>query len=90
VLAWIFRRCEGTADAEETPVGHIPTADGLDLDGLDISDEDFEAVRTVDLDALRDELPQVREHLEKFGDNLPAELWQQFDALEQRLGATAA
>jgi phosphoenolpyruvate carboxykinase (GTP) len=90
VLAWIFRRCEGKADAEETPVGRIPTADGIDLSGLELSQKEFDAVRTVDLDALRDELPQVREHLEKFGDGLPAELWQQFEALEQRLGATAA
>jgi phosphoenolpyruvate carboxykinase (GTP) len=90
VLAWIFRRCQGKVDAEQTPVGNIPLPDGLDLDGLDLSAEDFEAVRTVDLDALRDELPQVREHLEKFGDALPSELWQQFEALEQRLGATAA
>jgi phosphoenolpyruvate carboxykinase (GTP) len=44
----------------------------------------------VDLDALRDELPQVRAHLETFGDSLPQELWDQFEALEQRLGATAA
>ena len=52
--------------------------------------EAFEEVRTVDLDALRDELPQVREHLETFGDDLPQELWAQFEALEQRLGADAA
>jgi phosphoenolpyruvate carboxykinase (GTP) len=90
VLAWIFRRCDGAIDAEQTPVGNVPLPDGLDLSGMDISDEDFEAVRTADLDALRQELPQVREHLEKFGDALPSELWQQFDALEQRLGATAA
>jgi phosphoenolpyruvate carboxykinase (GTP) len=90
VLAWVFRRCQGKADAEETPVGVIPTADGIDLSGLEIPAEDFEAVRTVDLAALRQELPQVREHLEKFGDGLPAELWQQFEALESRLGATAA
>jgi phosphoenolpyruvate carboxykinase (GTP) len=90
VIAWIFRRCEGAAQAEETPVGHIPTADGVDLSGLDLSPEAFEDVRTVDLDALREELPQVRRHLETFGDNLPPELWQQFEALEQRLGAAAA
>jgi phosphoenolpyruvate carboxykinase (GTP) len=90
VLAWIFRRCEGAADGEKTPVGIIPTADGIDLDGLDLEPEAFEEVRNVDLDALRDELPQVREHLETFGDDLPQELWDQFDALEQRLGATAA
>ncbi len=90
VLAWIFRRCEGSVDADETAIGFIPTADGLDLDGLDIAHDAFEEVRNVDLDALRDELPQVRRHLEIFGDELPQELWDQFEALEARLGATAA
>jgi len=90
VLEWVFRRCEGTADAEETPIGRIPTADGIDLSGLDIDADDFEQVRTVDLSALAGELPQVREHLAKFGDQLPEELWAQFETLEERLGATTA
>ncbi len=90
VLAWIFRRCEHAAEAEETPIGYIPTADGIKLDDLDIAPEDFEAVRTVEVDALRDELEQTREHLETFGDDLPRELWTQFEALEERLGATRA
>jgi phosphoenolpyruvate carboxykinase (GTP) len=90
VLEWIFGRCAGTAEGEETPAGIIPTADALDLEGLDIAPEAVEEVRTVDLDALRDELPQVRGHLESFGDDLPQELWKQFEALEQRLGATTA
>ena len=90
VLAWIFRRCEDAVDAEETPAGFIPLPDGLDLSGLDLDEDTFEAVRTVDLDALSQELGQVREHLEKFGDNLPPELWQQFEALEQRLATAAA
>ncbi len=90
VIAWIFRRCEGAAEGEETAVGIIPAPDGIDLAGLDIDPEDFAAVRTVDLDALRDELPQVRAHLERFGEALPQELWDQFEALEQRLGAAPA
>jgi phosphoenolpyruvate carboxykinase (GTP) len=90
VLEWIFRRCEGTAEAEETPIGHIPTADGIDLEGLDIDPEDFEQVRTVDLSALSGELEQVRAHLEKFGDHLPQELKAQLEALEERLSPTAA
>jgi phosphoenolpyruvate carboxykinase (GTP) len=90
VLKWIFRRCEGAADAEETAIGFIPTADGIDLSGLDIDADDFDQVRTVDLSALSGELDQVRAHLEKFGDNLPHELRAQFEALEERLSATAA
>jgi phosphoenolpyruvate carboxykinase (GTP) len=90
VIAWIFRRCEGAAEGEETAVGIVPAPGAVDLSGLDMDADAFEAVRTVDLDALREELPQVREHLETFGDSLPQELWDQFEALEQRLGATAA
>jgi phosphoenolpyruvate carboxykinase (GTP) len=90
VLAWIFRRLEGAVEAEETAIGHIPLADGLDLTGLDIGADVVDEVRNVDLDALREELPQVREHLESFGDGLPQELWEQFEMLEQRLGATTA
>jgi phosphoenolpyruvate carboxykinase (GTP) len=90
VLEWVFRRCEGTAEGETTPIGCIPTADALNLDGLDIDPDDFEQVRTVDLSALSGELPQVRQHLERFGDSLPDEVWAEFDALEERLGATPA
>src|SRR5262245_35898873 len=36
VLKWVFERCEGTAKAEETPIGNLPTQGELDLDGLDI------------------------------------------------------
>ncbi|HKF82140.1 MAG TPA: phosphoenolpyruvate carboxykinase (GTP), partial [Solirubrobacterales bacterium] len=38
VLAWIFRRCEGAVDAEETPVGLIPHAGDVDLSGLELDD----------------------------------------------------
>ena len=29
VLKWIFERCEGTAEAVETPIGNLPNIDGL-------------------------------------------------------------
>jgi len=29
-------------EAEETPIGYVPTVDTLDIDGLDISREDVE------------------------------------------------
>jgi phosphoenolpyruvate carboxykinase (GTP) len=87
VLAWIVRRLEDRADAHETPLGLVPSPDGLDTDGLDIAPEALEALLAVDDAAVREELPQVREHLERFGDDLPAEVRAQLDTLEQRLGA---
>jgi phosphoenolpyruvate carboxykinase (GTP) len=87
VLEWVFRRIEGKVGADETPIGLVPKKGDLDVDGLDISDAALDEVLSVDVDALRDELPQVKEHLARFGDDLPAPVRAQFEALEQRLGA---
>jgi phosphoenolpyruvate carboxykinase (GTP) len=87
VLEWIFRRCAGDADAHETSIGLVPAPGDLYTGGLDVPAEDLEAVLTVDDAALREQLPQVKEHLAQFGDRLPEELRAQFDALEERLNA---
>jgi phosphoenolpyruvate carboxykinase (GTP) len=86
VLEWVFRRCAGDADARETPIGLVPAPGDLYTGGLDISAEDLEEVLTVDPDTLREQLPQVKEHLAQFGDRLPEELQAQLEALERRLG----
>ena len=86
VLEWVFRRCAGDADAHETAIGLVPTPGDLYTGGLDIAAEDLDEVLAVDRDALREQLPQLKEHLAQFGDQLPDELQTQLDALEQRLG----
>ncbi|HEX3239277.1 MAG TPA: phosphoenolpyruvate carboxykinase (GTP) [Solirubrobacterales bacterium] len=86
VLEWVFRRCEGKAEAVETPIGLLPPVDAIDTSGLEISDEAMTELLSVDTDLVKQQLPQLREHLEKFGDKLPAEISAQLDALEQRLG----
>jgi phosphoenolpyruvate carboxykinase (GTP) len=88
VLAWIFRRCQGQAEAEETPIGLVPAEGALDLEGLDIAPEALHELLTVDPEQVRDELPQVREHLAKFGDRLPKQVHEQLEALESRVGAS--
>jgi phosphoenolpyruvate carboxykinase (GTP) len=89
VLAWIFRRAEGKADAVETPIGAVPPVGegGIDIEGLDVSEETMAALLEVDPESWREQLPQVREHYEKFGDQLPDELRAQFDQLVARLEA---
>ena len=85
VLAWIFRRCDGEAEAEETPIGLVPTLDALDTDGLDLAAADLETLIAVDREAYGRELELIREFFTKFGDRLPAGLHRQADALERRL-----
>ena len=85
VLEWIFRRLEGRVDANETPIGLVPNAEDLNLDGIDIDRSALDELLTVDESKLRAELPQVREHLARFGDQLPQELRAQLDSLESKL-----
>jgi phosphoenolpyruvate carboxykinase (GTP) len=89
VLAWIFRRCEGNAEAQETPIGLVPPASAIDTDGLDISPEAMSELLEIDADAWKQQLPQMREHFAKFGDRLPSELEDQLSALVERLQAAS-
>ncbi len=85
VLEWIFRRCEGEAEAAETPVGLVPAPGSIETEGLELAAERLEELLTVDADDVRGQLPQVREHLAQFGDRLPDEVRAQLEALERRV-----
>ena len=87
VLEWVFRRCDGDAEAVETPIGLVPAAGSLNVDGLDIDDADLEALLTVDEAAVSAEIDQVRGHLDSVGDSLPSTLRDELAALEQRLAS---
>jgi phosphoenolpyruvate carboxykinase (GTP) len=86
VLAWIFGRCAGTAEATEAPIGLVPTTNAIDTEGLDISADDMAALLAVDPEDWRAELPSLHEHFAKFSDRLPDALGRQLEGLEQRLG----
>jgi phosphoenolpyruvate carboxykinase (GTP) len=83
VLAWIFRRCDGQAEAAKTPIGYVPEPEHLSIDGLDRAAV-AEAL-SVDLDEARAELDQTQAHLARFGDRLPQVIRDQFEALKERL-----
>jgi phosphoenolpyruvate carboxykinase (GTP) len=87
VLAWVFARCAGHGAGRETPIGVIPPVggEGIDTNGLNVSDEDMAELLRVDVEEWKAQLPQFREYLSKF-DNLPAEITRQLDALQGRLG----
>jgi phosphoenolpyruvate carboxykinase (GTP) len=85
VLKWISERLAGKAEATETPIGNVPTRESLDLDGLGLTDEQIELLLRVDAEAWRDEAAAIRPHYERFGEHLPAPLWDELAKLEQRL-----
>jgi phosphoenolpyruvate carboxykinase (GTP) len=89
VLKWVVERIDGQAEAVETPIGHVPTPDALDTEGLDMSREDLEEALKVDPEDWKAEIPQIQEWFEKFGENLPAVLWTELDGLKARLGVSS-
>ncbi|ALE75580.1 phosphoenolpyruvate carboxykinase [Pseudonocardia sp. EC080610-09] len=88
VLKWVIERLEGSAAAVETPIGFVPTADQIDLEGVDAERADVEASLAVDVEEWKAEIPLIEEWFEKIGDdNLPSSIRDEFEALKQRLGA---
>jgi phosphoenolpyruvate carboxykinase (GTP) len=88
VLKWIIERLEGRATAAETPIGRVPTAEALDVDGLGLTSDELQQCLQVDPDEWRAEIPAITEWFDKFGDKLPTLLWAELDGLKTRLGLT--
>ena len=85
VLEWIFNRCEGIAEAVETPIGRLPTLDGLDFSGLDLSQDEIATLLKVDVEGWLSEIPLIEEYYKSFGDQVPSELWQELQLLKEQL-----
>ncbi|MFI7618083.1 phosphoenolpyruvate carboxykinase (GTP) [Nonomuraea terrae] len=84
VLKWIVERLNGEAEAVPSPIGLLPAE--LDTEGLDLSEDDLRALLTVDREVWREEAALIPGHFEKFGSHLPKELWDEYNALLDRLG----
>ena len=86
VLKYVVDRLEGLVDAVETPIGLVPDVDSLDIDGLDLTPDQLEALLRVDPDEWRAELPLIQEWFDTIGtDKVPTMLLTELDALRARL-----
>jgi phosphoenolpyruvate carboxykinase (GTP) len=88
VLMWMIERVKGMAAASETPIGLVPTADALNVDGLGLGRADVERLLSVDRDEWAAEVPDMRAFFDRFGDRLPAELSRALESLSRQV-ATA-
>jgi len=74
VLEWIIGRCDGTAQAMETPIGYVPRKRDLRVDGLKLGDRAIDTLLDVDPEGWRSEVADIGHYLESFGARMPAKL----------------
>ncbi|GIG28471.1 phosphoenolpyruvate carboxykinase (GTP) [Cellulomonas marina] len=92
VLAWVAEqvdRARGRRDdvaAVRSPLGLLPAPGALDIDGLDLTPGDLDALLTVDRDAWTAEADRIEAFFDGFGDRVPAALRRRLTHLRTELG----
>jgi phosphoenolpyruvate carboxykinase (GTP) len=84
VLKWIVDRVRGRASAVESPLGFVPTRDVITWDGLDYPAERFQALMTIEPEALKAEAADLDRYFEQFYDRLPREFVAERELLRAR------
>jgi phosphoenolpyruvate carboxykinase (GTP) len=85
VLKWIVERLEGKAEAQASPIGNLPTPSSLDTSGLNLTDHQLFLLLSVDRSVWKEEASLIPTGYEKFGARLPQALWDEHEALLERL-----
>ncbi len=84
VLRWIIDRCKGTAKAEDTAIGHLPSAGDLDVEGMTLEPGALDELLTVKPSEWRSEFEGIDRYLGEFGQRVPQALKKELaDALER-------
>ncbi|MGI9331468.1 MAG: phosphoenolpyruvate carboxykinase (GTP) [Gammaproteobacteria bacterium] len=71
VLRWIIERCENRVEAQDTPIGYLPHANDIDVEGLGVDAETLAQLLSVDKGAWRKEMQDVAEYFEEFDSRVP-------------------
>lgn len=71
VLRWILERCEGKAEAVETPIGFVPADKAIDTHDLDIDPATLHTLLNIDAGKWRKEMADLGEYFKTFGKRLP-------------------
>jgi phosphoenolpyruvate carboxykinase (GTP) len=85
VLKWIVGRVEGTASANNTPLGAIPRYSDLDWSGLAFDESKFDSITAVNQAQWRQELTLHDELLAKLAHNLPSVMRARFTKLGEAI-----
>ncbi|MBE7020861.1 MAG: phosphoenolpyruvate carboxykinase (GTP) [Ruminococcaceae bacterium] len=85
VLNWILDRCDGKVGAKECAIGYVPDVADIDVEGLDMTTEEIEALLSIDNKVWLEDVENIKEYFAQFGDKLPKEMADQLATLEGNL-----
>jgi phosphoenolpyruvate carboxykinase (GTP) len=87
-LLWLMKLKDGEVTGRRTPVGIVPTAEELELEGIDLRPGDLEKILTIDTERWCQEMRNREEHLKLFP-GLPEEIWEAHRRVAAALDAEA-
>ena len=86
VLEWILDRCEDKVDARETPIGYVPYAKDINIEGLDgITEKTVEDLLAIDKESWKKETDGVAQFYGELGARVPKELYDELSNLKAKL-----
>ena len=86
VLEWILDRCEDKVDAVETPIGYVPKAEDINIEGLkDVTLDTIKELLEIDKDSWKKETEGIEQFYKELGERVPKELWDELDELKAKL-----
>ena len=88
VLMWILARCEGKVDADISPIGYLPKAEDINIEGLeDVTLDTIKDLLSVDVESWLADVENIKEFYAQVGARVPETLYDELAALEARLNA---
>ena len=86
VLMWILARCNNEVDAAITPIGYVPKAEDICVEGLsDVTTDTIRELLSVDVDAWLEDVENIKAFYKQVGDRVPQAMYDELAALECRL-----
>lgn len=85
VLKWIFERINGQGKGVKTSIGYLPSKEGLDTEGLELSPGALDQLLSVDVAQWQGEVEELQNYFRLFGDKLPEGIREELNQLKERL-----
>ncbi|QYR53436.1 phosphoenolpyruvate carboxykinase (GTP) [Lysobacter soyae] len=85
VLEWMIKRVKDEVGAETTPIGHLPKAGDLNLDGVQLSAEADTKLFGYEREGWAHEFASIAEYLQEYGPRMPKALLEECANTQARM-----